>query len=206
MLKTIKLESGDVVVIHKDVVGHLSGWIDSIYRASKGLDKLGVLSALILDQAKKIFFHGGFFAPHFYTPLSYAMGQEYYGQYPGTRQVPMVPLYCALISKKLVKKLGIPETLGTDIFEDANYCLQANANEFKIYTTDKLAVVYQGRPRGTDEKQKFGQNFAHKSIEFKKRWGAILNSYYKYPTLFMAKATGPSSFAGVARNYVRAMH
>jgi len=206
MLKQIKLESGDVIVVHKDVVGHLSGWIDSIYRASKNLDKLGVLSVLILDVEKKIYFHGGFFAPHFHTPLSYGMGEEYYGQYPGTRQVHMVPMYCALISKKLIKKLGIPETLGSDVFEDANYCLQAQANGFKIYSTDKLAVTYQGKPRGEKKVQKFSRDFVLKSEEFKKRWGGTLNTYYKYPTLFTAKVTGPSSFAGVARNYIRALH
>lgn len=206
MLKTIKLESGDVVVIHPEVVGHLSGWIDSFFRASKGLKKFGILSALILDTRKKIFFHGGFFAPHFFTPLGYGMGEDYLGQYPGTREVDVVPLYCALISKRLVKKLGVPETLGTNIFEDANYCLQAMANGFKIYATDKLAVVYQGAPHNEMELRKFSQSFAQESIAFKERWGALINSHYKYPSLMMAKVTGPSGFARVARGYLRGLH
>jgi glycosyltransferase involved in cell wall biosynthesis len=206
MLKTIKLESGDVVVISSEVVGHLSGWIDSLFRASKDLDKLGVLSALILDTSHKIFFHGGFFTPNFSTPLSYAMGEEYYGQYPGTREVDCVPFYCALISKKLVAKLGLPETLGTSIFEDANYCLQAMANGFKIYTTDKLAVVYQGGPKNQKEMTSMEANFETEATSFKERWGGLLNSRLKYPTLFMAKASGPSGFALVARNYIRGLY
>lgn len=206
MLKQIKLESGDVVVIHPQVVGHLSGWIDSLFRASKKLKKLGILSALILDGKKKIYFHGGFFAPHYSTPLGYGMGEEYFGQFPGTRETDVVPLYCALISKELVKKLGIPETLGTNIFEDANYCLQAMANGFKIYATDKLAVVYQGAPHNENELRKFSQEFAQESITFKDRWGAIINSHYKYPSMMMAKVTGPSGFARVARGYLRGLH
>jgi len=55
MIKQIKLESGDVIVTHKDVVGHLTGWIESLYKASKGLDKFGILSALILDTNKNSF-------------------------------------------------------------------------------------------------------------------------------------------------------
>jgi len=98
MLKQIKLESGDVVVSDSNTVGHLSGWIDSLFRASKGLPKLGVLSALILDKQRKIYFHGGYFTPNLSTPLGYGMGEEYFGQYPGTREVEMVPFYCALIS------------------------------------------------------------------------------------------------------------
>lgn len=206
MLKQIKLESGDVVVIHPDVVGHLSGWVDSLFRASRNLKNFGILSSLILDTNKKIYFHGGFFAPNSAVPLSYAMGQEFYGQYPGTRQVDMVPLYCAIISKELIEKLGIPETLGDDIFEDANYCLQAEANGFKIYTTDKLAVVYQGGPTDKASLQAFSINFTQKAAVLKQRWGSIINTHYKYPTLFMAKVSGPSGFAGVARNYLRGLY
>jgi glycosyltransferase involved in cell wall biosynthesis len=205
MLKLIKLESGDVVVIHSQTVGHLSGWIDSLYRASKNLPEFGVLSALILDTQKKVYFHGGFFAPNFCTPLSFAMGQEYYGQYPGTRQVDVVPFYCAIISKKLIEKMGIPETLGNDIFEDANYCLQAAANGFKIYTTDKLAVVYQGGPQNQKELQAFSRNFNDKSFIFKERWGGVIGSHYKYPVLYCAKVNGPSGFCMAARNYIRGL-
>jgi glycosyltransferase involved in cell wall biosynthesis len=206
MLKQIKLESGDVVVIHPDVVGHLSGWIDSLFRASKDLPKFGILSALILDPAKKIYFHGGFFTPYFNTPLSYGMGEDYLGQYPGTREVSCVPLYCAIISKDLVAKFGVPETLGSSIFEDANYCLQAQANGFKIYATDKLAVIYQGGPKNPKELAQFSQTFESEANAFSQRWGGLLNSHYKYPTLFMAKLEGPSGFSTVARNYIRGLH
>ena len=205
MLKSIKLESGDVVVVHPKVVGHLSLWIDSLFRASRDLDKFGILSALILDTRKKIYFHGGFLTPHFSTPLSYAMGQDYLGQYPGTRQVDVVPFYCAIISKELIKKFGIPESLGSSIFEDANYCLQAAANGFKTYATDKLAVVYQGGPHNNDEILQYGQSFAQESIAFKERWGALINSHYKNPVLFMAKVSGPSGFAMVAKNYIHGL-
>lgn len=205
MLKQIKLESGDVIVIDSNTVGHLSGWIDSLFRASKGLDQLGIVSALILDSNKKIYFHGGYFAPNLCTPLGYGMGEEYLGQFPGTREVEMVPLYCALISKKLVEKLGIPETLGTDIFEDSNYCLQAVANGFKIYATDKLAVVYQGGPKDKADLNSFTAHFEEGSGLFKERWGKILASRYKTPVMFTAKASGPSGFARVARGYMRGL-
>jgi len=133
------------------------------------------------------------------------MGEDYLGQFPGTREVEMVPFYCALISKKLVEKLGVPETLGTDIFEDANYCLQAIANGFKIYATDKLVVVYQGGPENKDELASFGMKFAQSRLAFNERWRGVLASRYKYPCLFSAKASGPSGFARVARGYMRGL-
>lgn len=205
MLKQIKLESGDVVVCDENTVGHLSGWIESLFKASKGLDNLGAISALILDSEKKIFYHGGFFIPHYFTPLSYGMGEPYFGQYPGTRVVDVIPFYCALISKKLVEKFGIPETLGTDIFEDANYCMQAMANGFKIYSTDKLAVVYQGGPKNQSEVDTFTRSFNEKQAAFKDRWSSVIQSSFKYPVLYTAKAVGPSGFAKAARGYIRGL-
>jgi len=159
MLKQIKLESGDVVVIDSQIVGHLSGWIDSNFSRLKKIYQNLVFCLLLFLTPKRRFISMGFFVPNSCIPLGHAMGEQYLGQYPGTRQVDMVPLYCALISKELVKKLGIPETLGTDIFEDANYCMQAMANNFKIYATDKLAVVYQGAPKTNKEYQAFCPKF-----------------------------------------------
>jgi len=206
MLKLIKLESGDTIVVDSQVVGFLSGWIDSLYKASQGLKDFGVLSALILDNNHKIYFHGGFFTPNTNMPLSYAMGQEYFGQYPGTRQVDFVPFYCALISKKLSDKFGIPETLSSDIFEDADYCLQAMANGFRMYATDKITVVYQGGPYNQKEVEKFSQNFITKGSIFKERWGGLISSHYKYPTLFTGRLDSPSGFSLVAKNYMRGLH
>ena len=85
-----------MIVIHPDVMGHLSGWIDSLYRASKELPNLGVLSALILDVNHKIHFNGGYITPNIYAPLGYGMGEEYLGQFPGTREVEVVPLIAPL--------------------------------------------------------------------------------------------------------------
>lgn len=205
MLKQIKLENGDVVVIHPQVVGHLSGWIDSLFRASKDLPDFGVLSALILDSQKKIYFHGGYITPNHAVPMGYGMGEEYYGQYPGTREVDVVPFYCAIISKKLIEKLGLPDVLGMSIFEDANYCLQAIANKFKIYTTDKLAVVYQGGPHNAKELQASSLTFGSEAAAFKSRWGGLVNSHYKYPTLYVSKIEGPAGFSRASRGYIRGL-
>ena len=205
MIRKIKLESGDIVIIHSDTVGHLAGWIDALFRASRDLPNFGVLSALILDNRKKIYFHGGFITPNLAIPLGYGMGEDYLGQYPGTREVEIVPFYCAIISKELVERLGVPEILGTDIFEDANYCLQAVANGFKIYATDKLAVVYQGGPGSTQEVKNFSLRFSQSGQAFKQRWGSLIASAYKYPVLYSAKAAGPSGFARAARGYLRGL-
>jgi len=205
MIKKIKLESGDVLLVHDEVVGHITGWIDSLYRASQGLDKFGILSALILDTNKKIHFHGGFFAPKTFIPLSFGMGEEYYGQYPGTRQVDVFPMYCVIVSKAVVEKVGIPDNLGSDIFIDADYCMSVMQAGFKLYATDKLAVVFQGGPKTDKDIQKFSFEFNEGANNFINKWGGLIASAYKYPVLYTAKASGPSGFARAARGYMRGM-
>jgi len=205
MIKKIKLENGNVILVHKDIVGHVSGWIDSLNRASKGLKDFGILSALILDTNKKIHWHGGFFSPKTHIPLSFGMNEEYFGQYPGTRQVDVLPMYCVVVSKAVIKKLGIPDNLGSDTFVDADYCLAVAQAGFKLYATDKLAVIYQGGPKNKKEVVQFAQNFSQQASSFKNKWGGIIDSAYKYPVLYTAKAGGPSGFARAARGYIRGM-
>lgn len=205
MYKKIKLENGDVVIVNKDIVGHLTNWIDSLYKESQNLPKFGILSALILDTNKKIFFHGGYFSPKTNIPISFAMGETYYGQYPGTRQVDVFPMYCAIISHEVIKKLGLPENLGSDIFTDADYCLNVAKAGFKLYSTDKLAVVYQGGPKTQQEMGVFANQFNQQAQDFVAKWGGLIDSAYKYPVLYTAKGVGPSGFARAARGYMHGM-
>jgi len=46
-------------------------------------------------------------------PISYALNEEFYGQYPGTREVEAVPLLLCIVKKPLLEKLPIPECAGT---------------------------------------------------------------------------------------------
>jgi glycosyltransferase involved in cell wall biosynthesis len=205
MTKQIKLENGDIVLAHSEIVGHITGWIDTLVKASKGLDSFGILSALILDTNKKIHFHGGFFCPKTNIPLSYAMGETYFGQYPGTRQVDVFPMYCVIISAALVKKLGVPENLGQNIFLDADYCMTAMQAKFKLYATDKLAVVYQGGPKTEKEIAQYTAEFSRGADSFIHKWGGLINSHYKYPSLYTARIGGSSGFVRAARGYIRGM-
>lgn len=205
MLKQIKLESGDVIVVHKDVVGHLTRWIDSLYKASKELKDFGMLSALILDTNHNIHFAGGYFSPKSSIPMSFGMGEKYYGQYPGTRQVDVFPMYCALISKEVVEKIGIPENLGQNIFIDADYCLNVAQLGYRLYATDKITVVYQGGVKSKEEMRDYTNMFNMEGAEFVKKWGGIIQSHYKYPVLYVAKASGSSGFSRAARGYMHGL-
>lgn len=203
--KTIQLESGDVIVISWETLGHLSGWIDKLFTISQKLPNFGILSALLLDGNNKIYWNGGFIAPNIDMPISYGMGEEYFGQYPGTREVEVVPLICAIISKDLIKKQGIPQNGGVDIFIDADYCLQAISKGFKIYSTDELIVNYGGASSAGVKKEDFVREFQSSYESFKNRWGALLKQSYRMPVCFHTETGSPSGFAAAARGYIRGL-
>ena len=48
--------------------------------------------------------------------------------------------------------------------------MEARENGFKIYTTDKLTVIYQGGPKNTQEIKNFAVGFTDQAESFKQRW------------------------------------
>ncbi len=205
MFKLVKLESGDTIIASWDIIGHLAGWIDTLFQESEKLKDCGILSALVLNHQNKIYFHGGFIAPNLMMPVSFALNEEFYGQYPGTRQVEMVPLLLCIVKKELVDKLPIPENAGDSIFRDADYCLKAQELGFKVYATDKLIVQYRGKGHILENKEEFEKQFTLDYQLFAKTWKQKYLEQYKYPILYHTGVEAPTGFAIAAKNYISSL-
>lgn len=201
-IKIIKLENGDCVLVSWDVIGHLSGWIDSLFKTAKELPDLGILSPLILSSDETIYWHGGYVAPNVIVPMSYAMGEKFYKQYPGTRQVELASLICCYVSKNLMAKLPLPENPGTDVFVDSDYCLRALQLGFKNYATDEVIVQYAGAEASGKKKDVFVRDFVSSSISFKARWAEAVNSAFRLPVCLQADTGTPSGFSVATRGYI----
>jgi len=203
MIKLIKLESGDIVICNWNTVGHMAGWIDTLFKASQKLPKCGAVSALILDSKNKIFVHGSFIAPKINCPVSYAMGEEFFGQYPGTREVEATYFICGIIKKDLLKKIGLPENIGENPFVDADFCLEAQKEGFKIYATTELIVQYKGEEENSKDEKKFMDSFDSEYQKFNQKWGGLYNKKLITPVMYHTSIGLPSGFAMVARNYIK---
>lgn len=205
MIKTIPLESGDIIICDWNTLGHMAGWIDTLFKASKNLPKCGAVSALVLDSKQKIFVHGGFVSPKLHCPVSYAMGETFYGQYPGTREVEVTHFVCAIIKKELLKKLPLPEKIGENIFADADYCLEAEKLGFKIYATTDLVVQYGGVTPAELTEEKYAELFDADYLAFNKKWGSLFDKKLKLPVMYHTSVGQPSGFAMAARGYIRGL-
>lgn len=205
MIKTIKLENGDTVVINWNAIGHLAGWIDSLYKISKELPECGVLSSMVLDHNDKIYSLGGFLTPNLNYPLSYAMGETYYGQYGGTRAVPITRLICAIIKKELIDKIGLPENIGDNPFIDADYCLEAGLAGFKVYVTPEIKVQYKGDISDYTSLQDYAEQGEKDYNAFNEKWKDKLPKNDKTPVLYQTSVFQPSGFAMAARGYIKGL-
>lgn len=205
MIKTIKLENGDVIIINWDTLGHMAGWIDTLFQTSKNLPDCGILTALVLDHSDKIFCHGGFISPRVHVPVSYAMGETYYGQYDRTREVEVSRMICSIIKKPLIDKLPIPENLGENAFVDADYCLEAKKLGFKTYATAELIVQYKGDIENYDSLEAYGVDFEKNYNAFNAKWGKQLDEGFGTPVLYQTSVFQPSGFAMAARGYIKGL-
>lgn len=204
-MKTKKLKNGNVLVHSDDLIGPVAGWVDILQKEAGELKDFGLLSALILRPDGKIFFHGGSVLANNGMPFGYAAGEDYFGQYPGTREVDIVSFECVLISKKLYKKINeVPESTD-DIFEAAHYCMNAITNGFKVYTTDKVVVKKTGRQFDAERVEKYKIKFAEGVQKFKGAWGAAIKNRPILPVCYHTGMSSPTGFAAAARGYVNGL-
>jgi len=204
-MKIEKLANGSVFVFNEEVEARLGGIIDELFNIAQQVKNWGVISPLVLSKDNKIIWHGGYIAPNLNMPMSYGANEDYVGQFPGTREVMVVPFYCALISKDLYKKLGAPNGLGEDIFTDADYCMQAIANEFKILAADKVSVRYLGKDPKKYSFSKYVSTLEQSAQSFQQRWGQIFQSHYKLPVCYQSRVSAPTGFAIALGNYMKAL-
>ncbi len=205
MIKTIPLESGDVVVVNWNTVGHMAGWIETLFSLSKNLKNCGALTALAVTPDNKIFVHGTFVVPGLCTVAPFAMGESFFGQYGGTREVEASHFICGLVKKDLLKKLPLPANFGDNPFVDADYCLEARKLGFKIYATSELQVQYSGPVNEAGGEPEYDRKMTKDFAGFTKKWGRQIASKYKLPVLLQTSATAPSGFGTVARGYMRGL-
>jgi glycosyltransferase involved in cell wall biosynthesis len=205
MVKSIPLESGDIVIVNWNTIGHLAGWIESLFAISKKLPDCGILTALVLDSNDKIYVHGGLISPRFNVPTSRAMGEAFYNQYPGTQEVEVSHLICAIVKKALIKKLPLPERVSDSPFIDGDYCLQARKLGFKIYATSDVIVQYSGAAITGMTERDYARQFDDDYQIFNKKWGPEYAHKLKTPVMYQTSIAMPSGFAQAAREYIRAL-
>ena len=202
---TKKLKDGSVFIYDENIECKIGGIVNDLLAVASKIKDWGVIAPLILSKDNKIVWHGGYIAPNLNMPMSYGVGESYIGQYPGDRSVMVVPFYCAIISKRLIKKIGLDDELGDNIFDDANYCMQAIANDLKIIATDVVSVK-RYTDEGTPESiNKYSQKLIGKADMFAGRWANILNKHYKLPVCFQTRVSAPTGFAIAVGNYMKSL-
>ncbi len=197
------LSDGSIFIFSDEVEAKLSGIIDELLAEAKNFKNWGIISPLILSKDNKILWHGGYIAPNLNMPMSYGAGEDYLGQYPGTRETTVVPFYCAIISKSCASELEVPDELGNNIFDDANYCMHVLANDFKILSTSKISVKYYGKDPTKEGLFDYQTKLREGANSFIKKWGSTFNKYYQLPVCYQGRVSAPTGFSVALGNYMK---
>ncbi len=140
-----------------------------------------IITPVYFSPDKKIYFHGGYFLPFTHLPMPEAANQDFINQYPKVREVEFSPLFSALISKKIVDKLGLPEYFSENIIEHARYVMEAKKLGAKILVTPRIHVIYQRAYNPSMGSENFRYLLERELISFSKEYGKELDKRYKYP-------------------------
>ncbi len=204
-MTTKTLKDGHILIFADNVETKISGIVDELLAEVKDIENWGVIAPIVLSKDNKIIWNGGYIAPNLEMPMSYGANESYVGQFPGTRETTVVPFYCAIISKECAKKLPDFKELSDNIFDDANYCMHALSNDFKIITTDKVSVKFLGRDPATQKVSDYGQKLCEGAESFKRKWGATFRKHYKLPVCFQTRVSAPTGFAVAVGNYMKSL-
>ena len=204
-MKHKKLENGHVLVYNEEVEAKIDGLCEKLLLEAEKCENWGVISPIVLSKNNKIVWHGGYVAPTLNMPMSYGAGEDYIGQFPGTRAVTAVLFLCAIISKDLAEKQGVPEELGENVFDDANYCLHSLANGFNILATDVESVRYLGKDFSTESVKKDISNLEAGAAGFNSKWGDTIRKGFRLPVCYHSRVSAPTGFAVAVGNYMKAL-
>ncbi len=203
---TIKqLESGNYLVLKDGLSCSTAEWEKTLDQISNTLENFGVLSPVLLRPDGKIFWHGGSVLVNNCVPYGFGAGEDYLGQYPGTRETDVVPLIAAVVKKELFESAEVTQEVVDDIFESANYCLSALAKGYKIYSTDAVVMEQVGLKATEANLKGFTEQFIMSAGSFRNKWGASLRDGATMPVCYHTGIGAPTGFAKAARGYIKAL-
>lgn len=201
-----ELKNGNLFIFSEDVQGNLNNLEENLLKETKEYKNWGIITPICVTQQNRILSAGGMTAPKTGNPIFYGFGEEYFGQYPGTRTVEITQFFCALINKKLLEKLPIKDIDVRDMFSTADYCLEAKEKGFEILCTDKEVVTYKRSVPTQEELGELEMKFAKESGEYYKKWKNKLHARYMLPVCYNSRLNSTSGFAQALGGYMRALN
>jgi len=142
--KILKKQYKAIFLMNPDAIINDKSFFDILY-SEMNSEKAGIVGPLIkyLNNKKKIHFAGGFFNKFNGLTIIRGKNQLDNGQYKENIECDFVSGSAMLISRNVFEKIGLLPEEYFLFFEEADFCLKAKKNNFKIIFSPKTYLYHE---------------------------------------------------------------
>jgi len=127
------------LLLNNDIIITDGYWLKKLVNTAEEY-KAGLVGCQLLYPDGNIQ-HAGMLI-NYYGGRNIGRGEHYLGQYDKIEKLPGVTFAVALISKKVIKKIGLLDENFYMGFEDVDYCMRANQKGFKIIYNGNIKLIH----------------------------------------------------------------
>lgn len=177
----LSIYNGFWLITHPDIKTDKFVLSEAMVQEFEKLPKDSMLAPVLFSPDKLIYFHGGDFLPLTHMPMPWADNQPWINQYPNTREVGFIPLYCFMLPNHLYKQLNPPDFFDDNIIAHADFVMKAKSLGVKCFVTPHSQVIYPHAYNPTMGRKEFMKLIPVKLKEFEEKWKSDLDRRFKYP-------------------------
>jgi hypothetical protein len=200
-------DNSHIVLLNNDTNLIDKLWLKKLSVQLKTHPNHGIIGVKILMEDGKIQHCGA------YLPLDTLWGQQIasnevdINQYAGIHEEESVVFACVLISRKVLKKIGLLDERFFAYFEDTDFCLRAANNLFKVVVNNDVTVVHAENSSTKINNVSHQELFLKSQSIFKRKWGDKLfkNRYKKNSVDFHSVVNFPTGYASSARSLMESL-
>jgi hypothetical protein len=169
------------------------------------LPKDSIVAPVLFSPDKLIYFDGGDFLPLTHMPMPWGDNQQYINQYPNTREVGFIPLFCFMIPDHLLKKLNPPDYFDDDVIAQADFVMRAKQLGVKCFVSPHSQVVYPHAYNPPEGRKSFIVRMGKELKEFEKKWAPALDARFRFPVVVQTVVTFGGGYNLHAFNFLKAL-
>ncbi len=200
-----KIHGDKWLIVHPDIEVDRVTLGASLAQEYEHLPAKSIVAPVLFSPDKTIYFHGGDFLPLTHMPMPWGANEPHINQYPKTREVGFVPLFCVMIPDELYQKLPPPEFWDDDIIAHGEYIMEAKKLGYKCFASTKAHVIYPHAYEPKMGKDEFLKYIPKRLKEFEKKYASVLDRNYRLPVVVQSIMTFAGGYNLHAYNVMKSL-
>jgi GT2 family glycosyltransferase len=189
-------EDTDIILLNNDTEILQPDWIERLQCSAYSADDIGPVGCR-LRRADGRLQQAGFGAIGDGTVYEIGAGELDINQYAFDREVPMCAFACIYLKRSLIAQIGLLDEAYHSYYEDADYCLRAQAAGFRVICCGGVTITHVGNSSLAANGVSFQETSANALRIFRQHWNVRL------PQMQYARRLGWHSLLNYPSGYAR---